>query len=111
MRQKIRDLAKRGRAGNWPGAKGPRWPVIATVAGLGLMIAMPASAEFSTAAAPSARPAYLGAKLTVQARRHDLLRRLTLPEEIGQMVQIEVTPVTHSHGHRTNQGRVHLPNA
>src|SRR5258707_2795479 len=105
MRQKIRDLAKRGRAGNWPGAKGPRWPVIATVAGLGLMIAMPASAEFSTAAAASAPPAYLEAQLTVQARLHHLLGRMTLPEEIGHIVQIEVTQVTDSSGNRTRPGR------
>src|SRR6266446_762320 len=110
MRQKIRDLAKRGRAVNWPGAKGPRWPVIATVAGLGLMIAMPTSAKFSTAAAASARPAYLDAKLTVQARVHDLLGRMTLPEKIGQMVQIEVTQVTDSSDNCTSQGGFNLPN-
>jgi beta-glucosidase len=110
MRQKIRDLAKRGRAGNWPGAKGSRWPVIATVAGLGLMIAMPASAKISTAAAASARPAYLDAKLTVQARVHDLLGRMTLPEKIGQMVQIEVTQVTDSSDSCTSQGGFNLPN-
>src|SRR6266481_2081586 len=110
MRQKIRDLAKRGRAINWPGAKGPRWPVIATVAGLGLMIAMPTSAKFSTAAAASARPAYLDATLTVQARVHDLLGRMTLPEKIGQMVQIEVTQVTDSSDNCTSQGGFNLPN-
>src|SRR5712664_3451439 len=110
MRQKIRDLAKRGRAGNWPGAKGSRWPVIATVAGLGLMMAMPASAKISTAAAASARPAHLDAKLTVQARVHDLLGRMTLPEKIGQMVQIEVTQVTDTSDNCTSQGGFNLPN-
>src|SRR5260221_3375700 len=98
MRQKIRDLAKRGRAGNWPGAKGSRWPVIATVAGLGLMMAMPASAEFSTAAAASAPPAYLDAKLTVQAPVHELLGPLTLPQKIGQQVQLQVTKSTDTSG-------------
>jgi len=110
MRQKIRDLAKRGRAVNWPGAKGARWSVIATVAGLGLMIAMPASAKISTAAAASARPAYLDAKLTIQARVHDLLGRMTLPEKIGQMVQIEVTQVTDTSDNCTSQGGFNLPN-
>jgi beta-glucosidase len=110
MRQKICDLAKRGRAGKWPGAKGSRWPVIATVAGLGLMIAMPASAKISTAAAAAARPAYLDAKLTVQARVHDLLGRMTLPEKIGQMVQIEVTQVTDTSDSCTSQGGFNLPN-
>src|SRR5258708_25421194 len=109
MRKKIRDLAKRGRAVNRPGAKGPRWPVIATVAGLGLMIAMPASAKFSTAAAASARPAYLDAKLTVQARVHDLLGRMTLPQKIGQMVQIQVTQGTHNNDHCTSHGVLHPP--
>src|SRR5258708_8236713 len=99
MRQKIRDLAKRGRAVNWPGAKGPRWPVIATVAGLGLMIAMPASAKFSTAAAASAPPAYLDAQLTVQARLHHLLGRLTPPEKNCPMVPIQLTPIPDSRHH------------
>src|SRR5258707_13053424 len=98
MRQKIRDLAKRGRAGNWPGAKGPRWPVIATVAGLGVVIAMPASAEVSTAAAASAPPADPDAKLTVQARGPDLPRPLTLPEKIRPNVEIEMTTSTESTG-------------
>src|SRR5260370_28702224 len=109
MRQKIRDLAKRGRAVNWPGAKGPRWPVIATVAGLGLMIAMPASAKFSTAAAASARPAYLDAKLTVQARVHDLLGRMTLPQKIGPKVQNEMTQINHNSHHCTSQRGLNLP--
>src|SRR6266567_4863176 len=110
MRLKIRDLAKRGRPVDWPGAKVPRWLVIATVAGLGLVIAMPASAKISTAAAASARPAYLDAKLAVQARVNDLLGRMTLPEKIGQMVQIEVTQVTDTSDKCTSQGGFDLPN-
>src|SRR5260221_12186194 len=96
MRQKIRDLAKRGRAVNWPGAKGPRWPVIATVAGLGVLIAMPASAKFSTAAAASAPPPYLDAKLTFQAPRHDLLGPITAPRKICPDVQNEMSTGNHS---------------
>src|SRR6266568_4746706 len=110
MRQKIRDLAKRGRPVDRPGAKGVRWPVVATVAGLGLMIAMPASAEISTAAVASARPAYLDAQLPVQARVDDILGRMTLPEKIGQMVQIEVTQVTDTSDNCTSQGGFDLPN-
>src|SRR6266705_2519407 len=110
MRQKIRDLAKRGRPVDRPGAKGVHWPVVATVAGLGLMIAMPASAEISTAAVASARPAYLDAQLPVQARVDDILGRMTLPEKIGQMVQIEVTQVTDTSDNCTSQGGFDLPN-
>src|SRR6266699_5007815 len=110
MRQKIRDLAKRGRPVDWPGAKVPRWLVIATVAGLGLVIAMPASAKTSTAAAASARPAYLDAKLTVQARVNNPLGRMTLPEKTGQIVQIEVTQVTDTSDKCTSQGGFDLPN-
>src|SRR5258707_6361423 len=74
------------------------------------MVAMPASAKFSTAAAASARPAYLDAKLTVQARVNDLLGRMTLPEKIGQMVQIEATQVTDTSNNCTSQGGFNMPN-
>ena len=84
--------------------------MVATVAGLGLMIAMPASAEISTAAVASARPAYLDAQLPVQARVDDILGRMTLPEKIGQMVQIEVTQVTDTSDNCTSQGGFDLPN-
>src|SRR6266567_4352226 len=110
MRLKIRDLAKRGRPVDWPGAKVPRWLVIATVAGLGLVIAMPASAKTSTAAAASARPAYLDPHRSVADRVGDLLGRMTLPEKIGQMVQIEVTQVTDTNSSCTSQGGFNLPN-
>jgi beta-glucosidase len=110
MQRRIRDLAMHGRAVNWPRAKVPRWPVVAIVVALGLMIAIPASARTSTAAAAPARIAYLDAKLPVQARVSDLLSRMTLAEKIGQMVQIEVTQVTDTSNDCTSQGGFNLPN-
>jgi beta-glucosidase len=110
MRRTIRDLAKRTLAVAQLGAKVPRWPVIATVAALGLMVAMPASARTSSAAVVSARPAYMDAGLPIAARVRDLLGRMTLPEKIGQMVQIEVTQVTDTSNNCTSQGGFNLPN-
>jgi beta-glucosidase len=116
MRQ-IRDLAQRGRAVNRPWVKISRWPVTAAVVALGMMIAMLAAATTSTTAsakvsttAATARPAYLNAKLPVQARVRGLLGRMTLAEKIGQMVQIEVTQVTDTSNTCTSQGGFNLPN-
>src|SRR6266581_2029663 len=110
MRRRIRDLAKRRLAVTRPGAKAPHWPVIAAVVALGLVVAMPASARTSRAAGASARPAYMDARMPVQARVRDLLARMTLPEKIGQMVQIEVTQVTDTSSNCTSQGGFNLPN-
>ena len=109
MRQKIRDLAKRGRAISRPGVKLPRRPITAAVVALGLMIA-PASAMTGTTASAAGGPAYLNAKLPTQARVNDLLGRMTLPEKIGQMVQIEVTQVTDTNNNCTSQGGFNMPN-
>src|SRR5215468_4022054 len=46
----------------------------------------------------------------VQARVADLLGRMTLPEKIGQMVQIEVTQVTDKSNNCTSQGGFNMPN-
>ena len=110
MRQKIRDLARRGRAIYWPVVKVPRGPIAATVVAVGLMIAMSASAMTSTMASAAGRPAYMDAKLSTQARVNDLLGRMTLPEKIGQMVQIEVTQVTDTSNKCTSQNDFNLPN-
>jgi beta-glucosidase len=116
MRQ-IRDLAQRGRAVNRPSVKVSRWPVTAAVVALGMVIAMLAAATTSTTAsakvgttAATARPAYLNAKVPVQAQVRDLLGRMTLAEKIGQMVQIEVTQVTDTSNTCTSQGGFNLPN-
>ena len=80
-----------------------RRPIIATLLAIGLATALSASAVARTAASASSQPAYLNASLAVQARVSDLLGRMTLPEKIGQMVQIEADP-----GHRQDQ-RLHQP--
>ena len=49
-------------------------------------------------------------RLPVQARVADLLGRMTLPEKIGQMVQIEATQVTDSSNACTSTGGFNLPN-
>ncbi len=87
-----------------------RGPLTATLMATGLMIALSASAVARTAASASARPAYLNASLAVQARVSDLLGRMTLPEKIGQMVQIEATQVTDASSACTSQGGFNLPN-
>ena len=49
-------------------------------------------------------------RLPVQARVADLLSRMTLPEKIGQMVQIEATQVTDKSNSCTSTGGFNLPN-
>src|SRR6516165_6438066 len=46
----------------------------------------------------------------VQAKVNKLLAQMTLPEKIGQMVQIEVTQVTDTSNSCTSQGGFNLPN-
>src|SRR5437868_11715910 len=58
----------------------------------------------TTTASGSAPPAYLNPSLPVQQRVADLLKRMTLPEKIGQMVQIEATQVTDKGPACTSQG-------
>jgi beta-glucosidase len=87
-----------------------RRPLTATLLAIALMIAMSASAVTRIPASASGRPAYLDASLAVQARVSDLLGRMTLPEKIGQMVQIEATQVTDTASSCTSQGGFNLPN-
>ncbi len=54
--------------------------------------------------------AYLNPQLPVQARVSNLLGKMTLPEKIGQMVQIEATQVTDTSNTCTSQGGFNLPN-
>ena len=62
----------------------------------------------STAAGGEA--AYLNPQLPIQARVSNLLGKMTLPEKIGQMVQIEATQVTDTSNTCTSQGGFNLPN-
>jgi len=110
MTQKIPDLAKHGRAINWQRVKLPRGPIATAAVAVGLMIAMSASAIARTSVSAAGQPAYLDANLPTQTRVSDLLGRMTLPEKIGQMVQIEVTQVTDTSNNCTSQGGFNLPN-
>jgi beta-glucosidase len=62
------------------------------------------------AQASAGRPAYLNASLSVSARVADLLGRMTLPEKIGQMAQIEQSEVTDTSNNCTSQGGFNMPN-
>src|SRR5215813_2153331 len=64
----------------------------------------------ATAASASGQAPYLNPQRSVQDRVEDLLERMTLPEKVGQMVQIEVTQVTDTNNSCTSQGGFNLPN-
>ncbi len=103
----IRDLA-RGRPGITAGRL--RGPFTVTFLAVALMIGLSVTALTRTPASASGRPAYLDARAPIQARVSDLLGRMTLPEKIGQMVQIEATQVTDTTSSCTSQGGFNLPN-
>ena len=103
----IRGLA-RGRHGI-TGAR-LRKPIFASLLAIALVTALSASAVARTAASASSKPAYLNASVPVPARVNDLLGRMTLPEKIGQMVQIEQSQVTDTTNACTSQGGFNLPN-
>ena len=105
--QGIRDLIRMRRGFT---AARIRKPLTAALVAVGLMIALSASAVARTAASASSQPAYLNASLAVQARVSDLLGRMTLPEKIGQMVQIEQSQVTDTTSACTSQAGFNLPN-
>jgi beta-glucosidase len=109
MRHRIRDVVRRGRSITRPALARGR-PVTATVLAIALMAALSAFALTRTAASASGRPAYLDASVPIQARVNALLGRMTLPEKIGQMVQIEVTQVTDTSNACTSQAGFNLPN-
>jgi beta-glucosidase len=85
-------------------------PITAALVAIGLATALSASAVAKTAASASSQPAYLNASVPVPARVSNLLGRMTLPEKIGQMVQIEQSNVTDTTSACTSQGGFNLPN-
>jgi beta-glucosidase len=87
-----------------------RRPITISLVAVALTIATSASAATGTHASVGGQPAYMNASLPVQARVSDLLSRMTLPEKIGQMVQIEATQVTDASSTCTSQGGFNLPN-
>ncbi|HEV2376084.1 MAG TPA: glycoside hydrolase family 3 N-terminal domain-containing protein [Streptosporangiaceae bacterium] len=82
----------------------------AAVVATSLVVSLSAFAVTRTAAPASGHPAYLNPHLSVQARVADLMSRMTLPEKIGQMVQIEATQVTDTSGNCTSTGGFNMPN-
>src|ERR1700726_995926 len=108
MRQRLSDLGRRGRIMI---RHRPARRVAFTAATSAMVLAVGVSASAATGR-PSApgRPAYLVASLPIQARVSDLLGRMTLPEKIGQMVQIEATQVTDTANTCTSTGGFNMPN-
>src|SRR5215469_12096934 len=108
-------MAKKRRITINPWVKARAVPLVAGGAAVALAISMSAVALTSTPAAKastasSSMPAYMNAHMSVQSRVSDLLSRMTLPEKIGQMVQIEATEVTDTTNACTSQGGFNLPN-
>src|SRR6516164_6456904 len=112
MRERIHDLIRRGAGMARVPLRSRRGKVTATVTAVALAIGTVASisAASTTTASASGRPAYLNPRLPIQARVSDLLGRMTLPEKIGQMVQIEATQVTDTTNNCTSTGGFNMPN-
>jgi beta-glucosidase len=90
-------------------------PFTAAAAAVVLAAAISAVAVTKAAAAPasaaaSSHPAYLDSSQPVQARVNKLLAQMTLPEKIGQMVEIEATQVTDTSNSCTSTGGFNMPN-
>ncbi len=102
MRWNRRNVAI-GRLVGRPTSASVRTVVLAALALLAALVVGPA-------AAASGQPAFMDSRQSVQSRVSDLLGRMTLPEKIGQMVQIEVTQVTDTSSTCKSQGGFNLPN-
>jgi beta-glucosidase len=82
----------------------------AATAAVALAIGLTVAAAAGQSASATGQPAYMNSHLPVQARVTDLLSRMTLPEKIGQMVQIEATQVTDNSNACTSTGGFNMPN-
>jgi len=82
----------------------------AAAAAVALATGLTVAAATGQSASATGKPAYMNAHLPVQARVTDLLGRMTLPEKIGQMVQIEATQVTDTSNNCTSTGGFNMPN-
>jgi beta-glucosidase len=87
-----------------------RTAIPAAAAAVALALGMTVAAATGQSASATGRPAYMNPRLPVQARVADLLGRMTLPEKIGQMVQIEATQVTDPSSNCTSTGGFNMPN-
>jgi beta-glucosidase len=109
MRPRLSDLGRRQRSGiRRTPARRRAFP--AAMAAVALAIGVSASAATAQSASATGRPAYLDPRLPIPARVTDLLSRMTLPEKIGQMVQIEATQVTDNTNNCTSTGGFNMPN-
>jgi beta-glucosidase len=73
-------------------------------------VALAALLLMGAPAGAASTPAYLDPHRSVSDRVADLLSRMTLPEKVGQMDQIEVTQVTDTSSACTSQGGFNDPN-
>ena len=87
MRQRLHELGRFGRGMTKMAGLPRREPIMAAVLVAGMLVAVQASAMTISSSA-SGRPAYLDSTPPVHARVNSLLAQMTLPEKIGQMVQI-----------------------
>src|SRR6266568_4952305 len=87
-----------------------RSAITAATAAVALAAGLTVAAAGGQSASATGQPAYLNPRLPVQARVADLLGRMTLPEKIGQMVQIEATQVTDTSPNCTSTGGFNMPN-
>src|SRR6201987_3720920 len=109
MRPRLSDLGRRQRSRiRRTPARRRAFP--AAMAAVALAIGVSASAATAQSASATGRPAYLDPRLPIPARVTDLLSRMTLPEKIGQMVQIEATQVTDNTNNCTSTGGFNMPN-
>jgi beta-glucosidase len=92
------------------GRKAPLIAAIVAVLIAGGLVSSTLTRTAAVASTSSSTPAYLDSGAPVQARVADLLGRMTLPEKIGQMVQILQTQVTDTSNNCTSQSGFNLPN-
>jgi beta-glucosidase len=109
MRLPLSDLVTRCR-GVTRRRPARRHAIAAATAAVALAVGMTATAATGQSASASGGPAYMNPHLSVSARVADLLGRMTLPEKIGQMVQIEATQVTDNSNDCTSTGGFNMPN-
>src|SRR5215469_1582935 len=109
MRVRLSDLGARYH--NISGRRSARRTALSAASvAVALALGMSLPAATALPASASGSPAYLDSHVPIPARVADLLSRMTLPEKIGQMVQIEVTQVTDTSNSCTSTGGFNMPN-
>jgi beta-glucosidase len=82
----------------------------AAAAAVALATGLTVATVTGQSASATGKPAYMNPHLSIPARVADLMGRMTLPEKIGQMVQIEATQVTDTSNSCTSTGGFNMPN-